>query len=546
MKEGMYLCCMDPACGGYLESVPDQRPAELLVLLDEKEVARVRAEPGLLIGRGSKCGLKLGDNSVSSRHAQIVGDAAHVFIKDLGSANGTWVNGARVLEKSLRNGDRIQLGLAELVFSGPDTGAGVSILETAPKDQSVEAEIGTVGTRLVAPAPVAGEMEDLRRANDRLLKALDAVGGLSGHTDEDALVSNLLDKVFELFPAERAVMLLTDPQGKNRRAVARNRDGSALDESIAVSRSLAQKVLTKRTAMVVADALEDPRMPDPASVVQKGLRSILVAPVTHRSQVLGLLWGDVPRKRGAFNALDLPVFVGLAVAAGATLAGLRLGERARAHSVALSKLSTYLPRELIREVMTRRVKMPIGGEQREVTVLFSDLRGFTAESERLPAQQVVAMLNAYFWKMVEVVYQNGGMLDKFIGDAVMALWGVPLARSEDPVLAVRAALGMQTALADLNRESAGTGRPKLAMGVGLHSGPAAVGNIGSPTRMDWTAVGATVNLASRIEGTTGAGDIHVSETTYQQVKHVFRGEALPPVKLKNVQKPVQLYRIIKS
>ena len=160
---------------------------------------------------------------------------------------------------------------------------------------------------------------------------------------------------------------------------------------------------------------------------------------------------------------------------------------------------------------------------REVTVLFSDIRGFTSLSEHRRPEEIVALLNRYFEMQVEVIFRHQGTLDKFIGDAIMAFWGAPMAQPQHAVLAVQAALGMAEALerfaGDLAREDPAV---RFAIGIGVHTGPAVVGFLGTPRRLDYTAIGDTVNLASRIEGCTkGVATVLVSEATRAQCGEAF-------------------------
>jgi len=160
---------------------------------------------------------------------------------------------------------------------------------------------------------------------------------------------------------------------------------------------------------------------------------------------------------------------------------------------------------------------------REVTVLFSDIRGFTSLSEHRRPEEIVALLNRYFEMQVEVIFRHQGTLDKFIGDAIMAFWGAPMAQPQHAVLAVQAALGMAEALerfaSELAREDPAV---RFAIGIGVHTGPAVVGFLGTPRRLDYTAIGDTVNLASRIEGCTkGVATVLVSEATRAQCGEAF-------------------------
>jgi adenylate cyclase len=204
----------------------------------------------------------------------------------------------------------------------------------------------------------------------------------------------------------------------------------------------------------------------------------------------------------------------------------------------------YMTEAVAEHVMAGKVQL--GGETFTATILFSDIRSFTATSEKMDAKQLVALLNEYFTEMVDVVMREDGVVDKYIGDAIMAVFGAPVRRSGAAVSAVRAAVGMREALVALNERLVARGEKPIETGIGIHTGEVVAGNIGSEKRMEYTVIGDTVNLASRLEGATKELGVAVliSQDTYDLVKDHFETRPVKEITVKGREQPVMTYEVI--
>jgi adenylate cyclase len=202
------------------------------------------------------------------------------------------------------------------------------------------------------------------------------------------------------------------------------------------------------------------------------------------------------------------------------------------------------PRVVDQLVQNPALANPSGRKER-LTVFFSDIRGFTSMSEKMEPQEVQRLLSEYFSAMTSILFKHGGTLDKFMGDAVMAFFGNPEPQADHAPRAVRMALEMQETVKRLNQKWVGEGRPAIGVGMGINTGDVTVGNLGSPDFMDYTVIGDTVNLACRLEQNAKAGDILITQSTYEEVKALVEMERLEPIKVKGKSEPVPVYRVLR-
>jgi adenylate cyclase len=223
----------------------------------------------------------------------------------------------------------------------------------------------------------------------------------------------------------------------------------------------------------------------------------------------------------------------------------RLAEQVELRNQFIRKtFGRYLTDEVVTTLLESASGLRMGGQKRKVTMLMSDLRGFTSLSERLAPERVVAMLNRYLTAMVTVIKQYEGTIDEFIGDAIFVLFGAPTWQEDDAQRAVACAVAMQLALESVNEENRQEDLAEVEMGIGVHTGQVVVGNIGSPERMKYGVVGSHVNLASRIQSYTTGGQILISETTRHEAGSILRIGKQTEVNAKGVEHPITLSEVL--
>jgi class 3 adenylate cyclase/CheY-like chemotaxis protein len=203
----------------------------------------------------------------------------------------------------------------------------------------------------------------------------------------------------------------------------------------------------------------------------------------------------------------------------------------------------YVSDEVVTNLLEQPEGLKLGGDLREVTILMSDIRGFTTICEGLEPENVMKMLNTYLGTMSEIIIQHQGTIDEFIGDGILAIFGAPISREDDADRAVQCALRMQAAIVDINREYTAAGLPEIRMGIGVNTGTVIAGNIGSEKRSKYGIVGHQVNLTARIEARTSGGEILIAKSTLDKLHHHYRTGRNELVQVKGINEPVSIFQI---
>jgi class 3 adenylate cyclase/DNA-binding response OmpR family regulator len=414
-----------------------------------------------------------------------------------------------------------------------------------------------------ATAEVRAQSETLERRVRELTALSEVSMAINSVMDVTLVLERILELSKEVMRAEASSLLVLDREaGRLRFHVAKGAAGAALvSATVDLGQGIAGWVAASGQSLLIQDAYQDPRF-DPSYDRLTGFhtRSILTVPLAVKNEILGVV--QVINKVGehAFDERDLGLFQLFAGMASVALENARLFEQTRKMAddlrkaleaerrlaIEKEKMGHYIARHVVDEISRNREQaLALGGRLVRTTILFSDIQGFTKLSETLGPQEVVSFLNEYMTAMTEVIESEGGIIDKFIGDGIMAVF-LPQDDDDNHALrAVRSGIRMQQRLAAL-RQGWRAARPEVAelrVRIGINTGEVVSGNIGSQTRMDYTVVGDNVNVTSRIESNAQPDAVYISEATYLEVKDHVRATRLDPIKVKNRVQPVQVYSV---
>jgi len=498
-----------------------------------------------IVGRSIKAQIQIDGDLVSRQHARFYEEDGRWYVEDLKSRNGTLVNGARITTVPLKSGDVVMIGYGRLEYETdhPESSSfDVSIVEGVAEMASVV--VAADDEPEASGATLALSYKDLMQVNQRISTIVRVGQRIANLLDRDELLRETMQTFFELYPqADRGCVVLKDENEMFRLATTYQRQGmSATTSVVNISTSLIDLVRRERKAVLSADTSHDKRFEGRDSIVGSSGRSIMVAPLQRETEFFGVIYLDTETLARPFTADDLNLLQGVAGPVSIALKNADLASRIENEARMRTNLSRYLSPDVVQQIEDGSLKPNLGGDQAEGTIMFSDIVGFTAMSERLAPSEVVERLNAYFTEMLEAIFGWGGTVDKFGGDAVLAVWGAPLPSAEHGVAAVGGALEMHARLFALNLSLLEAGETTIRMALGLNSGKFVAGNIGGADRIEWTVIGDTVNLAQRVEAQGFQGCVLVSQSTFTQIP-AAGAYGFPPVHVKNRQVPVKIFSV---
>jgi adenylate cyclase len=514
----------------------------------------------VVVGRAVTSDVPIYDPTISRRHAEVSLTDGGVKVKDVGSSNGTFLNGARITDAVAGENDVIAFG--KVAFRVKAVSAPVPRPQVVPSGEftSGKAAAGAIVRQLpvsvsggvpaiVTAAPSgashlkvsAKSLEELREKKLELL--LEISKELSKQQALDQLLDKIVEFTFQVINVDRvSILLLEEPSGELVPRISKGRTAQST-ASKHVPQSIARRVVEDRVAILSDNTATDERFKGKSILIQS-VRSAMCTPLMGTDQkVLGILYVDNLTATHSFSDDDLKFLIAFGSLAAVAIENSQRSERLQHEALVLSNFRRYFAPNLAAQIAQQEGAVQLGGQKRPVVIFFSDIRGFTPLSEALAPDEIATLLTEYFTEMVEIVFENSGTLDKFIGDRIMALWGAPIAHEDDADRTMACALAQLSALEKLNAKWQAQGRPELSIGIGVNFGEVFAGNIGSDRRLEYTVIGDGVNTASRLCDIAGPNQILISEPFFQQLKRPPQVESLEPLQVKGKSKKVPVYRV---
>jgi len=538
----------------------------------------------IVIGRSEENGIVLRDQSVSRYHVRINKIDKGFFLTDLGSFNGTKVNGKSIQSIRLKNNDEVKIGKIMLKFSTGEKPAQSpiqtvvltkeddykkghsTIIESSAGDSlgmdsqdllisteigkgSEESDLSLPSGKVSQPSKIREELLSLERMNKVLFVLYEISKQLHLIHDFNELLKKIMDLIFIVIDADYGFVILTSDEGKDELApvVVKYKDDKAKGKGeIKASRTIINKVVNDKVALLTADAMADTRLEHAQSLFSQKIRSAMCVPLWKKDKVIGVIQLDSVRFNNQFTEDDLELLKAIGHQMAMVIEQASLNEQVREEERMISRLERYHSPQIIEMILkgSQETKENImESKDLTATIFFTDIIGFTPLSEKMPPREINLLLNQFFSRMTDIIFKYDGTLDKYIGDCIMAVFGAPMEKKDDPERAILAALEMKRELRAIMKKT--EPERKFDIRIGINTGGVVAGNIGSPNRMEYTVIGDPVNIASRLESIAQPNQILIGEETYNHVKRKFKIKKVGPKKVKGRVAEIMVYEVLR-
>lgn len=535
-------------------------PQLIVKLLDKVVKEIILSKDTFSIGRLPDNDLELNDNLVSRHHSKIIKQGTDFFIQDLGSANGTLLNKKTVKTEKLKDSDEVQIGHTIIVFKaessliipkaspfGKDVKMGSDIVQHIG-DLSIDYRLD-VKDILAQGKSLADAVKPLRQSkeSERFFILYHLGRAVTSATTLDEVLDIAMGSIFDVINADRGVIMLLDKDtGKLVYKLTKRRNSSKdKDEQVYISQTITNKVINDKVSMITSDAGHDPRFQAGLSIAQFHIRSALCVPLWEKQDVFGVIYVDNLIQNAAFTQEELELLTAIANQIAIRIKQDELYESLKKEALLRSNLERYHSPDVVELIIHQSGGKQIGREvvEKEVTILFADIQNFTTISEKITPRQLSEMLNEFFETTTKIVFEFKGSVNKYIGDAILAVFGAPIDLSDHQLKATQAGIKMLKAIQNL-QDTTPLDFPRYHLRIGINTGSVVAGNIGAQKRIEYTVLGDAVNIASRLNQYANSNEVVIGENTYQAVKNNINTIPLGGVKLKGKEQEVRVYKVI--
>jgi adenylate cyclase len=373
---------------------------------------------------------------------------------------------------------------------------------------------------------------------------------------KELITSNSIDDSFEkvgglifesLNPKRLFIFFYDESQEELELKYSHARKGKE-KEKVTISKTIAMKAIKEKVAILSSNTQDDSRFDGAQSIIMYGITSAISVPIWTKNSIYGLIYMDTTEFSQMFQEKDLEILSIIANLTGLSIEGINSMNKLEREKKIRARLERYHSPSVVSRIMASQNTTTMelmAYRETEASVLFMDIVGFTGRVEKMNPVEIGVLLNNFFSEMTDIIFQHNGTLDKYIGDCIMALFGVPFEIDNHAELSIITALDMIEKLEERNRHL--SAKDQIEIRIGINSGKLISGDFGSPKRLDYTVLGNTVNIASRLESSVaGKNEIVVSEATYKLTKDLFEFESLGEKQIKGLSVPVETYRVIKK
>ena len=525
------------------------------------------------IGRGKDNDIMLVDGTVSRNHAKIIKVDEGFLLIDLGSFNGTKINDLSIQKAVLKDNDQINIGYSKITFSMgeqhyPSIVDSVNILRDSEENkddqrivkssvQSGKQDSKNLLLKGYTPSPkksssdsplVNKDITDLEKSNKVLFVLYEISKQLNTITDFNELLKKIMDLIFMIIDADYGFLIL---KGKDNTedlipVIVKYKDETMKrKEKPTASRSIINKVIHDKVSLLTSNAMQDSRLDYAKSIFLKQIRSAMCVPLWKKEQIIGVIQLWSIRVDNHFNQDDLQLLQTISSQMAMIIEQASLNKQIREEENLRRRLERFHSPQVIDMIIRsgQEAKDDImEPKDLTATILFADIIGFTPLSERMPPREINMLLNQFFSRMTDIIFEYGGTLDKYIGDAIMAVFGAPMEKPGDAERAISAALKMRDELKKMMEKNPPD--KKFGIRIGINTGRVVAGNMGSPKRMDYTVIGDPVNVASRIESIGASNSILIGEATYNAVKGKFKIKKIGARQVKGKKSEIMVYEVL--